>query len=360
MSDEVYPSQGFFDRMLKRPFLKGLAYELKELLPDISAAATINQSKIQELCDKYKIHTISASDANPAFLIFKMLASGATTDDLLADRTRKLTALAVQFGIAESEIEQSLAEARKRHFADSFREAVGSVPIQGAIRDRLFADGERLGLQMEELLAVARCIVQPILQQRGSEILADGMMSPDEEASLEKLASDLGGKFELADPESERVFRLARLRWRISQGDLPIVDCPLMLKRGETCHAVVAAKAYEERTRTVRVGYSGVSTRIKIVKGVYLNSGSYRPSRTTESYSFDLGHGDLVVSNKRLIFSSSQKALNWALDSIIDWTLYSDGIEIRRAAGKPVTFAFGEGNGIFLEVLAAARGNLIG
>jgi hypothetical protein len=67
-----------------------------------------------------------------------------------------------------------------------------------------------------------------------------------------------------------------------------------------------------------------------------------------------------VVTDKRVIFSSPQKNMAFALDSIVDWTLYADGIEIRRATGKPIVYVFGTGNGLFLEVIIAARKKFVG
>jgi hypothetical protein len=201
--------------------------------------------------------------------------------------------------------------------------------------------------------------VGPKINAKTTEILADGIVSPEEERELAEYASGFGLTLNY-EPETERMFEIARQRWRISQGELPIVDCPIMLKRGETCHAWIDAHAFEERQRTVRVNSHGPSARIKIAKGVYYTVGTRSVSSQQQSYSHLIGSGHFVVTDKRLLFSSPTRSLAWAMDSIVDWDFYTDGVEIRRATGKPVTFHFIGDDPLILYILAAARGHHIG
>ena len=185
--------------------------------------------------------------------------------------------------------------------------------MAGSRRDKINEFGKSPGLDHTEMQKLAGDVAVPLINQKFSQMLEDAMMSPSEEHELYRLADNLGVKLNTYSGETDRVLHLARTRWNLYQGNLPEADCPLMLKRGEICHGVVTATAYKNRTRTVNVGYSGVSTRIKIVWGVYYNAGSYKTGRTTESFLHALGTGHFVVTNKRVIFSSDKKNISFVL-----------------------------------------------
>jgi hypothetical protein len=355
-----YPTQGLFGRLLRRPFLKGLQYELSKLIPDVDAASIINKSQIDGLLQAFGVEEIHGGTGTAILMDLMMLASEATSQQIKDRQTDSLPNIAKWLGLDTLQVEVAVNKRAEQFFQIAYEQMIGAGPVTDASRDQVLAYGKSLSLSHERLVGIANGITGPIIKDRLASILADTMLSPDEEATLYKLATDLGVRLDIGDAETTRVMDLARTRWRISQGILPLADSPLMLKRGETCHAAVAASAYEERTRSVRTGYSGISTRIKIVKGVYYNAGSYKAGSTKEAYSFPLGSGHLVVTDKRVIFSSPQKNMAFALDSIVDWTLYADGIEIRRATGKPIVYVFGTGNGLFLEVIIAARKKFVG
>ena len=359
MTDD-FPQQGFISRFLRRPHFKGFAHDLEQRLTDVASAEQLHQSQVDEILRCNGISELSEKVTVLATVALKTVAARATMDDLRTGRTDHLLTLAARLGVNPDEIKNSLIENADGHFRLMYERLIAAGPVTVAKREQLIVDGKSVGLSDEFIKSSIASVAQPLINSRINEILEDTMMSPDEESSLYEYSKAIGIKLTFDDAETRRVLDLARDRWKIAQGDLPIVDCPLMLKRGEVCHAVVTASAYEERSRTVRVGYRGVSTRIKIVRGVYYNTGSYSGSRTTEAYSHPLGVGSFVVTNKRVIFSSAEKNMAFAIDSIIDWTLYSDGVELRRATGKPVTYVFGQGNGLFLEILIAARGKFIG
>ena len=167
------------------------------------------------------------------------------------------------------------------------------------------------------------------------DILADGLIEPTEDAHLKAEASALG----VSVPNNAEL-ESARNLWKAANSPLPLIDPPLLLKRGEVCHQVCEATAFEDRSRTVRVNYGGPTARVRIMKGVYYSVGSVRVQSEKEEYSHELGSGVLCSTNVRLLFVSPQKSISIPLGKIIQCQPYSDGVKIFKDAGKPLTFVF--------------------
>lgn len=218
----------------------------------------------------------------------------------------------------------------------------------------------KAGISEAEVTTLFQTVTKPFIQPLVDEAMTDGLYSPEEQERLEAISQRLGIDEINLSPSSNAVLAAARRRWELVNGEMPIVDSPLMLERGETCHAKSHAKAYEPRTRTVKAGYHGPSARIRIAKGLSYNLASYKVSREVETYNHLIGSGWLVVTNKRMIFVGDVKSVNIALGKIVDWTFFSDGIEIQRASGKPITFVAPRGMTELNEILIVARSKLLG
>ena len=217
-------------------------------------------------------------------------------------------------------------------------EALSSEWTRKAGRRSLNLDQEadrlaKLGLGRNFTRRILSGFGQTHLSKVTSELLSDGIVEPAEDALLEAEASALG----LPVPQSHEIDE-AREIWRATNEPLPEFNAPILLKRGEICHQAQEANAYEDRTRTMRINYSGPSARVRIMKGVYYNVGSMRVQSQKEEYSHSLGSGVLCVTNSRLIFISPSKTITIPLGKILQYVTYSDGIKIFKDTGKPITF----------------------
>ncbi|MCW0953232.1 hypothetical protein OIT44_03975 [Weissella ceti] len=93
---------------------------------------------------------------------------------------------------------------------------------------------------------------------------------------------------------------------------------------------------YEERTRTERVGYSGVTTNVRIMKGVSYRAGTVKPIKNTITENKIIRTGPLYLTNKRLIMLSDTKPGTIRLSSVVNIIPYSDGVCIQKDSGKDV------------------------
>ena len=112
--------------------------------------------------------------------------------------------------------------------------------------------------------------------------------------------------------------------------NLPTDDCPVILKRGEEPVVVLPGIAFKE-PRSVRTSYGGYGgPTIRVTKGVSFRLGgvSHRSASHDEITTID--RGTLTITNKRLIFTGSQRTLNYNLNKILSITEYKDAVAIQK------------------------------
>jgi hypothetical protein len=206
-------------------------------------------------------------------------------------------------------------------------------------------DGEavvaRLEAEMPREEAFERYVAH--VQQKVSEVvraaLEDGLLSPDEEARIERVKSRYAESVRL-DHETAALLETAKSQFQAWNEPLAPVQVPLLLQKGEWCVHAVKATAHEERQRTVRVNYGGPSARVRIAKGLYYNAGSIATERISEAYYHSFGEGVLGATSKRLLWVSPAKSISIPLGKIVLFEPYTDGIKIIKDTGKPVLFVF--------------------
>jgi hypothetical protein len=105
--------------------------------------------------------------------------------------------------------------------------------------------------------------------------------------------------------------------------NIPTIDTNLMLKTDEKAYLQDEVSLHE--IRSVRKSTRGGSA-IRVAKGVYIG-GSSGTSRGYDEIR-EIDHGQLVLTNKRVIFDGVANSRDIRLDKIISVTEYLDGIEV--------------------------------
>lgn len=175
--------------------------------------------------------------------------------------------------------------------------------------------------------------------------LDDGIISPEEERAIETVSAELGILPGDHPEEFRKVTQGAILRdvlngvtfSRVSlTGDIPVI----LQKKEVVLWIFNHTELYEERTRRHYTGSSaGVS--IRVARGVYVRSGSFKgyPVETTEAVY--LGSGALLVTNENLFWvPPASKVIKIPVKKIIAITPASDGIIIQKdgVTAKPQYF----------------------
>src|SRR5687767_5028586 len=125
---------------------------------------------------------------------------------------------------------------------------------------------------------------------------------------------------------------------QIEDGDLPSVEVPILLQRVEICHFSGASAHHEIKTITKRIHYSGPAASIKIMKGVRWRVGSIAVQKVTTDVMTQLDTGNLYVTNKRVFFDGTKKNISIPLGKITQFTVFKDGVQIEKEAGKDPYF----------------------
>jgi hypothetical protein len=261
-------------------------------------------------------------------------------DELSNDDEEALKRLALVLGLERTSVEgtrNELIDAR-------YRERLGA-----ALTDRFLSDDEKKALEtLAEKLRIPKAHLDSIRQEmlgnvmkeRFHQAIADRRLSPEEDQHLAKVAENLGVNVSY-DGEMQRLADRFRLLWRIEQGELPVISAPILLQKGESCHwSMMDVSLHELRTVTTRIGYSGPTARIRIMKGVYWRVGSLGVNRSSQDVLKLLDIGTLYLTSKRLLFDGAKKTTNIPLRRIINFAIYEDGIKIEKDSGKDQVFQF--------------------
>ena len=122
----------------------------------------------------------------------------------------------------------------------------------------------------------------------------------------------------------------------------------LMLKKGEYPLLSLNNITLKE-PRSVRVTHGGYAgPRIRVAKGVSFNLGAFGASSESHEEIKVIDNGNLLLTNKRLIFSGSKRSINIQLKKIISIDAYGDGIALRRENKQKTEYFVGLNNGNFV------------
>lgn len=215
-----------------------------------------------------------------------------------------------------------------------------------ALTDR-FRD---LGLTTEE---IGRARMTAYLQAYDA-IKSDRKITGEEEQELQNIKHFL--KIDDAHiGHTNRELRRLRILTEIEQGNLPTIELnDIAKKKGEIVHWLEIGSLIEERvvSRRYEGGSHGVSFRI--AKGVSYRVGAHRGHLISETADVPVSFGELIVTSMRVAFRGDRKSFNLALNKILDFDLFEDGIRICGETGKPRLVKFGrEGNAEIVGMLVS-------
>lgn len=256
-------------------------------------------------------------------------------DEYLSDLEKKnIARLQLILHISDDYVQRRMREETERIYKNK---------VDAVIADSKLDDSERVDLEkMRNNLGVSDEVGRTIYSDKAyekiqtfvNEIIQKRRMSPDDEEKLNKLEKDLNVSVTFSDNGLEKL----KLFWQIESGEITPISCDIKIQKSERLYYKTNINWYEERTRTTSVNYAGVSTRVKICKGVYLKVGSIAPSRHTEEYMKKIDSGIVYFTNKRIIFMGEHGNKNIPLTKVLSYTAYNNGIQVEKDTGKSPFF----------------------
>lgn len=186
---------------------------------------------------------------------------------------------------------------------------------------------------------------------------ADEQVTENEEEELEEIQKYLG----LADDEIQKSkIELARLRLlnEIQKGNLPTVPVTdLVMQKDEKAYWAEPSILVEEKVISHRYegGSHGVS--LRIMKGVSYRVGGCHGHIVSETGLVSVSDGNLVITNKRVIFRGDRKAFAIKLDRILDMQIFIDSLQLaenNKSKPRMIKFKQEENHDIVGAVLSYA------
>jgi hypothetical protein len=179
-----------------------------------------------------------------------------------------------------------------------------------------------------------------------SVVKKNNQVTQEEEKELKEIQKYLG----LADDEIQTTKKeLARLRLlnEIQKGNLPTIPIVnLVIQKGESGFWAEPAVLTEDKV--IRRRYEGASQGVsfRIMKGVSYRVGGHRGHIVNETGLVSVSDGELIITNKRIIFRGNGKAFAIKLEKILDVQIFTNGLQFsENNKSKPRMIKFKqEGN----------------
>ncbi|MFT3809806.1 MAG: hypothetical protein QM698_07790 [Micropepsaceae bacterium] len=316
------PEQGMFGRLFGRIHREAMLAEAETLLAEAPDWAGVPREAIAAIEAKYAA-TFKDATLSETMMLISRAATDMTAQQTVEGGAARLRQLASAFDLAGEAETVVLAKARTA-LAEAARHLIADDGLTDAERAAYAAAADSTGIGADEAAAILSMAVEWRMSQEIAAAIADDRLTADEEARIDTLGHALHARMEIDDTTRDRLAR-AKLRWQVDEGELPEANSPIALPGTERCLYAGYGQALEPR------------------------------SRGKQSFTHSYGAGDIVLTTKRIIFNGGDKNIAVRLNTVIDFTVYDDGVEVRKATGKPLTFALGQKDEWFARIFERAR-----
>lgn len=311
----------------------------------------IDQNEILELQNKYKVD-VYLRYKNELIGMYKEYLTFCLADSKISENEiLELKKLKSLLFLKDNDITEVHNEIGSQIFREKYSETIQDGRLNSEKEEFLEKLQNELSLPKELADRISGEVRSNYLQSYVKEITADQRLSPDELLELEEIKKSLNINVEMTDKSINALYKM-KLFWVIENSDLPEYDCNLALQKGEKCYYKTDANWYENRRLTKSVKYAGPGLNFRIMKGVYYRAGSMKVERVTEINCTLIESGEIILTNKKLIFIGTNKSTNIQLGKILTFIPYENGIEIVKTAGRNPIFIVGDDADIFSMILS--------
>ena len=185
-----------------------------------------------------------------------------------------------------------------------------------------------------------------MLNQAAENYMKDGLLTDDEEKRIDEYTYMLGlstnnlpAKYQ--GSEISRIGQIKMLK-QLQRGIIPQTNiaAPILLGKDEAVlWSYDGVTMYQEKVKREMVGsHSGFSFRI--VKGVTYRTGGFKGHPVEHSYMDNAGTGTLYITNKHIIFHSSERSAKIPYKKIIGLNPYQDGMGVQQDGANAKKLVF--------------------
>lgn len=346
--------ESVWDRLLQRPHRENALIELTNRLAGGVGNVSVEDRRAIE--EQYEVDFSEDFSEQRERMLHDYLTYCLADGDLVTGERAELNRLVEVLALTNESVQQVRTEAFEDAYRGALRERIvdrrlndDELAYLGRIQGQFQIGEEReRAIRTEEASTVVRAML--------NEASEDGLVSPEEDAEVQWTLANLDVGSDLTEEEVGRWLRY-RLYWDLENGPLPVVESGLNLQKNEVCHFLHATDWFELRTETRRVNYGGPTARIRIVKGIYWSAGSLGVKRVSRDVMRQIDTGVVYLTNKRILFVGQKRNMNIRLNRVLDFTPYTDGVEITKDAGRSPVFTFTDNIDVFCLTLNRLLGD---
>jgi Chloroplast envelope transporter len=325
--------RSFFQKLLKQHPEENAVTELNNLLAT-KAISAITEADISAIEKNYDISLIKEFKLNLeefyAVYLNHCLADKVLSEQEMTD----LLHLKYLLSLDDKTVEKLHAMLGEVIYRQSFEAAVADGRLTHAENE--FLNRLEVTLRLPKALAdkISAETRMNFIGNYVSGVIADQRLSPAEEQEMNAIAASLNVNVQLSTQTQEQLRKL-KLYWAIENLQLPVVHTDIHLQKNEVCHfAQTNVKWFERRKVSTRTTTLGYRYSLKVAKGFYLRSGtSYVNANSTEVLK-EVNSGNLYLTNKRIVFVGVTKNSTIRLERLVQFTPYTDGVELDKDSGK--------------------------
>ncbi len=341
------------DRLLRRQPRRNAIAEIRDLLIESDRVQDVEPEAVQAVSDRYGVR-LQKHLADERETIYREYLSDCLADHRLEEtEMAALRHLQQLLALGDPTAERLRAEAVEAIYHESVAQAVEDGRLSEDETAALLRLRDDLTLDTPRAEQIYADVANKRMQLAYDRALADERLSPQEDAELKEIARSLNVTVK-TDGNSRRTLDRYRLFWLIENGDVPPVDPGIKLYRGEVCYATREVEWRELRRVTTGISYAGPTARIRMAKGIYWRMGHLRGMRHSSEMLMPVDAGTLYVTTKRLIFMGRLGNKTIRLNRILTFEPYSDGIEIKKDAGRSPVLLFSDDVEMFAALLQRA------
>lgn len=170
----------------------------------------------------------------------------------------------------------------------------------------------------------------------------ENLLDPSIERELRRMADVHGLNLASALPELSAQLTQSTQLWQLYKAPLTSVASDRELG-SEACYWERQVDLYQNKRVTVRRGYSGFGSSIRIFGSLRYRVGSYSVERETEDQVVQVDSGRLLFLAQRVVFDGQLKNLNFKYTKVVDITSYTNALVVSRDSGPDLIFLFPTG-----------------
>lgn len=310
----------------------------------------VNIDNIQTIAEKYKVNINKKFKKEMIQLYSSYLEHCLIDRNLSENEIKELKHLKSLLNLNDIETKNVYDEITNKIYKEEIDKAIADGRLDE--KEKAFLNNIEINLQLPKDLAtkIYKESSESLIKQFIEKAISDQRLSPDEEKELEAITNNLNINLTYDEP-TKQLLNKFKLYWQIDNGILPIVDSNINMQKNEKCHFHTDIEWLEQRRVTKRIAYSGPTMRIKIANGLYWRSGNIGVQRITQDVWQIIDSGKLYLTNKRIIFMGSRGNKTITLKKILDFNVFSNGIDIQKESGKSPFLQFSENTDIFSMIL---------